>query len=91
MMQNNEKKTRVISIEFVVPDTEYNTFEFAEKFHEQFVGNPDYVDSNIVVHDDGQNHAGVAIFVEDVKDVNRMKKELTNAFNDVIKCINEKK
>lgn len=44
---DNKNKNISISIELVVPKHQFNTMEFAEKFHNQFVGNPDYVESNM--------------------------------------------
>lgn len=87
---DNRDKTRIVSIDIVVPATEFNTMEFAEKFHNQFVGNPDYIDSNIVVHDDGNQKTGVAIFIKDLKDYDRMKKELMKAIQDVFQKIENK-
>lgn len=86
-----DNSNRIISIELAVPAKDFNTMEFAERFHNHFVGNPDYVESNIVVHDDAHKHAGTSIFIKDVKDFDRMRKELTNAFNDVMNHIELKK
>lgn len=86
----NNDKNLIVSIELVVPAYKFDTHEFAGKIHNQFVGNPDYIESNIVVHDDWKSHTGVAIFIEDVEDYDRMKKELMKAIDDVFSHIESK-
>jgi hypothetical protein len=92
VMNKNEQSVEnlTVSIELVVPAYEFDTIEFAERFHNQFAGNPDYIKSNIVVHDDGKSHTGAAIFIKDVEDYDRMKKELMKAIDDVFSHIESK-
>ena len=87
---DNKNKNISVSIELVVPKHQFNTMEFAEKFHNQFVGNPDYVESNIIVHDDGNQHTGATIIINDLEDYDRMKKELMEAIQDVFQKIEDK-
>ena len=91
-MNKNEQSVEnlTVSIELVVPAYKFDTIEFAERIHNQFVGNPDYIKSNIVVHDDGKSQAGAGIFIEDVEDYDRMKKELMKAIDDVFSHIESK-
>lgn len=87
---DNKNKNIIVSIELAVPKHQFNTVEFAEKFHNQFVGNPDYIKSNIVVYDDGNQHTGATIVINDLEDYDRMKKELMKAIQDVFQKIENK-
>ena len=74
----------LISFEFSLQkDMGYNETTLVESIHNEFVGNPDYIDSNIVVH----NHngvAGITFFLKDIKDKDKMKEEALKAFQSFL-------
>lgn len=82
-----------VTIEILVPDDAGNdiqTFaEFARQtFHESFKGNQDYIDSNVIVSDDGSrdkiNESCLTIDFTSCKDKMKVSEKLVDSFCEII-------
>lgn len=83
-----------ITIELIIPDDAGNgdtdlIYEARETFHNNFKGNPDYVDSNVVVHDNRNGseeftETGLLVDFTKCKDKLMAATKLVDAFVDLV-------
>lgn len=91
MADNNNKPYTgpALSIMFTADTNKDMNESVLESMHATFRGVQDYIDSNIVVHRDGDSYVGVTLCLDDIEDKAGLKQKLNDLTTAIMAVYDE--